>query len=302
MRTSRYTPKLDDEPFGFSPQRRDLLQILNRHRYARKPFLQALTGAHPSSLKVMLRRLTARNFLAIPRQTQNIFRKVIYELGAEGEKYLREIEAFEDSPLLINTRRNEGHRDISHQLMVDETLMSIELALRDLPTLRLVEWHEVIDADLKSPFRIPSSITFKGKTQWFTDETPLSPDGFFGIEHNGDYGRFYMLECDRATEPLTRNSEGTSIRKMLLKYKKFFDEKGYETRFELPNMFMLFLTTDVKRMQSVIKLAQELECSNRFLFKAVPSFLGEIIDPEPAPYILTDPWLRTNGEPFSLLQ
>ena len=157
---------------------------------------------------------------------------------------------------------------------------------------------------MEKPLSLKTSITHTfervGKTPFLgRSERATEPDQLFGIDYGGGY-RFFALEADRGTEPLTRPdlNQNSTLRK-LLAYKDIIARRSYMSQWGIPNLFPLFVTTAIERADNMVALAQSIfpDGSNVLLFKAIPGFRAYLRTPPLLPALFSDPYLRV-GEPF----
>ncbi len=179
--------------------------------------------------------------------------------------------------------------------MICEALASLELGARANHALRLIGWREILgrapDTTRASPapFRIP--VPSGGY---------LVPDGLFGIEYSSagtkSY-RFFALEADRGTMPVTRsNPKQTSYLRKLAAYREIIARHGHKTHLGLPNLLVLTLTASQERMAEIIGRLQGEQGDNAtFLFGAVND--GATRSPMP---LLTAAWQRAGCPPLRI--
>lgn len=153
-----------------------------------------------------------------------------------------------------------------HDLFAGCFTASLELQTKALVSRDRIFSHERCPvATRKAPFSIPLD----------TGDT-LIPDDLFGLEFEPRKFRFFALEVDRATERInTTKMMGQSIARKVAAYQQLFETRGYNARYGLPNMSVLFATTSKARMKSMlIYIRQQVpeRLHARFLFKVFPTF------------------------------
>lgn len=178
-----------------------------------------------------------------------------------------------------------GHAD--HQLMTACVTANIELeAIK--AGVRYISQEEMLAGPRcpqstkgeKYPTSLPVSITysFPKKNGTWTDtwKGPTIPDQVFGLAYGNTGVRFFALEADRGTEPITRqNLQDNSILRKILSYKDIMIRGEYKIRYGVPNLFPLFVTTAEDRVENMLAQARTLYTngSNFILFKAASGFL-----------------------------
>ena len=276
-----------------------IFSYLERYRYLRSTYLFVLAGgASKTRFQERLGDLFHEGYLLRPEQQWQTAdarsQPAIHEIAGKGEcisrahGYPAGVRA-----TFLGTR---AHRQFAHSVMICECLASIELATRENPNLRFVPWGEIL---ARAPEHVRSDpIPFR-----FASPTgAVVPDGLFGIEYRDTDGgtkyRFFALEVDRGTMPVTRTSQyQTSYAAKLGAYQKIISDKFYSTWLGLPNLFVLTITTsDARCRQMAQVVAQHCE---RLLFLFKP--IGENALRTPTPSLLTDPWIQVGHGLFSLV-
>lgn len=188
-----------------------------------------------------------------------------------------------------------AHRQFRHSLMICEMLASLELVCRS-SGLRFITWPEILarapeaTQQLPVPFQIP--IPSGGY---------LVPDGLFGIEYgilNSQTAyRFFALEVDRGTMPISRSGVGqTSYLRKLAAYREIVAQQIHRTRWGIPNLLVPTVTTSQTRLSEIIRRRDPEARSPAFLFKAVEE--RESVRPFAA--LLLAPWERSGLPPLTI--
>ena len=284
---------------------RDLVifELLERYRYLRSTFIHAFVGgASETRFKERLGDLYHEGgYLDRPKEQWQFanarYMPVIYETTEKARRVLSEYGSPDGGHGEAMAR---GHRQFAHTLMACEVLASIELAAIADPNLRYISSQEILakapEATRNSlhPFRIPchqsGAVTF------------IVPDGLFGLEYLSDGKksyRFFALEVDRATMPVTRtNRDQTSYLAKLLAYRQVLAHQTYKAHLGLPNFFVLTATISEQHQQSTMSALQnETGGSTAFLFKVLRQrgALCEMSKPDLS--IPRGPWERVGHPP-----
>lgn len=299
----------------------ELFKLLNRYHYLRSNFLYAFLGGNSETwFKGRLGDLYHDGrYINRPEQQWQFANSrhmpVIYELDTKGEQVLREYGLWHnDSPLLKNGRMG-AYRQFAHQLMICDCMASMELGVREDPSLRFISWREILakapekTRNADNPFEIPVSIThtFPGTGQTHSANIRIVPDGLFGLEYEYEGQksyRFFALEADRSTMPIVRsNLQQTSYLKKILAYRQIATQNLPRTFLGLPNLLVLNVTTNEQHMENILSLLSGLTAgqgSKLFLFKTL-STLGDFRRaPAPTSHILTAPWRRAGCGDFHI--
>lgn len=299
----------------------ELFKLLNRYHFLRSNFLYAFLGGNSETrFKERLGHLYHDGrYINRPEQqwqfANSRYMPVIYELDDRGEQVLRERGLIHcDSPLLKRGRTG-AYRQFAHQLMICDCMASMELGVRQDRGLRFISWQEIVakapesTRKLDNPFAIPVSISHAfprtGAVQ--RADIKIVPDGLFGLEYTRDGSkayRFFALEADRNTQPVTRSDlQQTSYLRKILAYRQLSAQGIHKSYLGLPNLFVLTVTTNEPHMTSIMSLVKELAIEGKsklFLFKTMSS-LGDFEKaPAPTAHLLTDQWPRVGYEAFRI--
>lgn len=325
-RRSRLRRAATDKRLQITERDIEVLRLLGRYRYLRSSHLHALAGgqSHKRFIERLGHLYHEGGYIDRPaQQWQAInarYMPAVYELGDAGERLLAGLGMVDRSlsPLLRKGRQG-AVRQYRHDLMICDILASIEIGTRANRGLRLVSWPEIF-ANPKmpeatrmaaNPFALPVSVTYtcsrtNALERW---DKPLVPDAVFGIEYSSDGPktyRFFALEADRNTEPVVRSSLlQTSYLRKLLQYREVAAQRTYLTRFGLPNLLVLTVTTNEQHLRNIMELAGTLAGgagNPTFLFKTMPSLDSLEKAPVPTPEILTAPWQRVRHADFRIDQ
>ncbi len=302
----------------------EIFRLLGRYRYLRSTHLFALTGG--KSKKRFVERLGhlyhEGGYLNRPaQQWQAInarYMPAVYELGDAGRRVLEHHGARHDGTAFRSPHgRPSVARQYHHELMICDIISSIEIGVRADPNLRFISWREILaspkmpEATRNSahPFAVPVLVSYacpRTKNTYRCDK-PLIPDALFGIEYakNGQKGyRFFALEADRNTEPAFRGDlQQTSYLRKILQYREIVARSIYKTRWGLPNLLVLNVTTNDRHMQNLMRLVEEVTGgtgSTCLLFKTMPSLASLEQAPLPTSHMLAAPWQRVAYEQLYL--
>ena len=135
----------------------------------------------------------------------------------------------------------------------------------------------------------------------------IVPDGLFGLEYTREGSkayRFFALEADRNTQPVTRSDlQQTSYLRKILAYRQLSIQGIHKSHLGLPNLLVLTVTTNEAHMTHIMSLVRDLATEGKsklFLFKTMSSVGDFRKAPEPTARMLTDAWLRVGYEEFRI--
>ncbi|MHA7820273.1 MAG: replication-relaxation family protein [Erythrobacter sp.] len=191
-----------------------------------------------------------------------------------------------------------------HNHMVACITASIELACLSRPDIRYIPQSAILaraNAELRWKTNIADQAT--GKTY----PKDLLPDAVFGLEYrtpSGSRFRFFAIEADRATEPLTSgNFNRKSFERHLQQYAEYIERGEYQKHLNLTApMLVLNITTSEARAERMLALTQELFPSgnNYQLVATWEAFGTPFAPPHPKHALLLDAWSRSGLPPLRL--
>jgi hypothetical protein len=108
------------------------------------------------------------------------------------------------------------------------------------------------------------------------DVPHVEPDDLFGLQYAGGGYRFFAVEIDRNTESI-RSSRGakSTIARKISAYEAVLRMRCYATRFGIPNLTVLFATTNAEHLARVKDFARKqlaAEYQRKLLLKAFTDF------------------------------
>lgn len=288
-RRSRMTRTRSGKRLMLTERDIELFRWLRRYRYLRSTYLHAFVGgASATRFKERLGDLFHEGYLDRPaRQWEFADARsapVVYEIGEPARRILTELGAESGERTLLS---GGAHRQFLHANMICECLASIELATRCRSDLRFIPWAEIVG---KMPSTTAQSAT---PNKLPVAQDAIIPDGLFGIEYTSDGQkayRFFALEVDRGTMPISRTRAGqTSYLGKLLLYRQILDGRLYRSHWGIPNLFVLTLTLNEGRAEEILRhaLGRFGECP-LFLLKAAQQVQLRTASDR----LLVEPWRR----------
>lgn len=305
---------------SFTERDLEILRLLNRYRFLRSTHLHVLAGG--KSHKRFVERLgDLYHEIGIinrpPQQWQAInarYMPAVYELGEPGRRILAQYGPAGKNGMCPaqKTPRGSG-RQFHHELMVCDILSSIEIGVRANPDLRFIPWTEILASpkmpeamrESVRPMSVKVAVTYSmpRSKKVLRCDRPLDPDALFGLEYTAGGQkryRFFALEADRNTEPVTRGDlHQSSYLRKILQYREIAARSIYKSQWGLPNLFVLNVTVSQRREQNIMRLVDELTGGKgipSLLFKTMPSLASLEKAPLPEPDMLTEAWHRAGQD------
>jgi hypothetical protein len=267
----------------------EIFRILENYRYLRSTYIHAFVGgASATRFKERLGDLFHEGYIDRPGQQWEYadarYRPAVYEAGKGSKLALR---AHETDLVNQGSSSNWAGRQFLHTLMCCEVMASLELAIRSQSHLRFIAWPEIqAHAADKAQAALPP-FRLAMPTGGY-----LVPDGVFGIEYQTDGAktyRFFAIEADRGTMPITRSKPGqTSYLGKLAAYSEIVERQVYKTSWGIPNLLVLTVTNSHERLSGMVGKLGNGAGGQGFLFKSLD---GCALN-RPVPNLLSDPWMR----------
>ncbi len=291
-----------------TPTKRDLAWFSMIHEHGPLPssYLHNLTGVEWRSEKRAKERLTdlfneantphGGPYLTRPlqqfRTIDSRYNELVYDLAPAAEKALKEAGLWR-----LHAVRPTG--PWLHAHMVACITASIELATRGRSDLSYIPGWRVLEragAVLRYPVTIAESSAKHPTTR------DLIPDALFGLEYHTDKGsrfRFFVVEADRATEPLRSGDWGRkSFLRSLAQYHAYIESGVYRKHLNLTApLLVLNMATSEARARKMIEVAERFPSGwlPYQLFQTWEEFGGVWRPQRARSNLLIEPWLRAGS-------
>jgi hypothetical protein len=275
----------------------EIFRALARYRYLRSTYLHAFAGgASETRFKERLGDLFHEGYVDRPEKQWEcagaLHMPVIHELGERARQVLSDHGASDEARTFL---ASGTHRQFAHSILTCECLASIELATTASVHLRFVPWSEILarapaaTQASPQPYRLPIA------------NDAVVPDGLFGLEYDSagkKTYRFFALEVDRATMPVSRtDARKTSYLAKLASYRHIIAAQTYRTHWGIPNLFVLTVTTSEAHLEAIMRaFADQPDGRSVFLFKAVDAQALT----KPVTELLLEPWQRVGLVSFPI--
>lgn len=308
-RRSRTRPQPTGKKITLQPADLLWLRKLAEHGPLSSSFLLAYTKPLRRSDKRSLERLTdlfnedrtgngGAYLTRPPQQFRTIdsrYNQLVYDLTPAGR------DALQETGVRCGLSNRSG--PWLHRHMVAATTASVELATLTRPDLSYISQWQILDrADTEPAF----PVSFKDPATGRSVERKLIPDALFGLAYHGPDGerfRFFAVECDRATEPLTSSTwNRKSWRRHLHQYAAYVEAGAYRRHLKLTApLLVLNVTTNEARCNTLMAAtAREKGATPYQLFQAWTAFGTIWRPPSPNQELLTGAWLRAGCEGFGI--
>ncbi len=288
---------------------RDLLWLEKLHQHGPLPtsYLLAYTAALRASNKRQKERLsdlfheenTAHGGAYLDRPPQQFatlkagFNQLVHQVTPAGLKALKQANLAHDA--------GAHHGPWVHRHMVACVTSSIELATLARSDVSFIPQHQILeraDATLSWPVQI------KDRASDQLVRKDLKPDALFGLIYHADAGdrfRFFVVEADRGTEPVSsRNWNRKSFERHLAQYEAYVAGGRYKQHLNLTaNLLVLNVVPDPQRLELMRRQTQrQLGACTYQLFQTFSKFAVPWRPPEPNHALLESAWLRVEYTDF----
>lgn len=280
------TSKLKRKParaIQLTKRDKDIILALHRYRFLTTEHLQKLTGTESRwGINARLRLLYDHKYVDRPQAQKALYshadkRPVIYALGNKGLEFVKGRYSLFKTSKQYHTEKNRRVREhyIEHILGISDFMVSIETMCRNSDQYELIEPQMILNRSpvqtqrSRYPFRWKTRIKHNGESY----EIAITPDYIFGIKNRErDTERFYFVEIDRGTMPVTRRDMNqTSFQRKILSYADTYERGLVKRRFGLNGFQVLTVTTSEARIKAIqdaiVNLPIKPFSANTFLFR-----------------------------------
>ena len=306
QRRNRYRPSSTDKRVTLKDRDRVWLEFIARHGPQPSHFLHAVTEKMHPSAKATRMRLTdlasetntphGEVYLVRPAAQQQIDnarnKPLIYDLSEAGWDAIEKSRA--------ETTRVSG--PLRHQVMVACTTASIELACRERPNVSYIPASQILGG-VRS-LGVDLAIEYSGRPQ----RHRLVPDQLFALAYRtpaGTHYRAFVVECDRATEPVTSpNPARKSYLRSFLEYRTFIGNNLYKAHYGLksPLLVLNVMTSRQRQKQFQLLVLRHAPQGNAYmLFKTVEAFGTSFTPDSVVTRFLFEPWERSGMDAIRLM-
>ena len=151
---------------------------------------------------------------------------------------------------------------VEHQIEVVNFQVALQRAVAQRSDLRLISAEEMNTAASRrqmpasrAPFSLRAKLSHRGTVR----EISVVPDFVFGLQSAKGERRNFMVESDRGTMPIRRSDlDQTSFEGKMRVYLAGHAAKQHERQFGWKNFRVLTVTTDERRMRSMLDALRQI--------------------------------------------
>jgi hypothetical protein len=286
----------------------EIIRHIARHRFLRSTHIAALVGRSLDRTNDRLERLFHAAYVDRPRAQLDRFpvgsAPMLYALANRGARLLRQTDGLTFPNIEWSRKNREVHRPfIEHHIEIVNFEVGLRRAVAQRNDLGLVPSEDLNSAASRrqmptpgSPFRFRAKLPHRGRLI----DAGVVPDFVFGLQFLAGPRWNYAVEIDRGTMPVRRSDlEQTSIERKMRVYVAAHAAKQHQRQFGWKNFRTLIVTTDHRRIRTMLDAAQQLPMrggpgASLFWF-ATFADIAQAADP------LSVEWCDGTGRPTRLL-
>ena len=278
---------------ALTPRDLTIFRLLSLYRFLRSTYLYAFVGgASETRFKERLGDLFHEGYLDRPdqqwRYAEARCQPTVHSVGEGAKRALLDSgRSADDARTFLGV---SAQRQFQHAMLICDVLASIELATQTLRSVRFIPWGEISSRAAQTRHAASFVLAIPNST------SSIVPDGLFGLEYSSSSGRksyrFFALEIDRATMPVSRQSSSqTSYAAKLGAYRQILAGQVFKSQLGVPNLNVLTLTTNEVHLRTILaSLGPPARENAAFLFKALPGALSR-----PNVALLCEAWSRLDA-------
>jgi len=238
----------------------EILLHIHRHRFLRSDHVTSLLPGSERQILRRLQRLYHHGYLERPRCQIDYYhsgsRRMVYGIGMKAAKLLNQETSIRRSPPDWQYRKRIGRLFLEHALLISDFMVRLEIACRKCQGIRLLTEDDLNLPDSvqvgRNPFRWRVSIPGG-------PDCTVIPDRVFGLEQTDGTRTWFVLEADRGTMPVTRQSlERSSFRRKMLAYQTTWAQQLHH-QFGWQRFRVLTITTGAERIRAMIEACRRLK-------------------------------------------
>jgi hypothetical protein len=305
-RLPRFRRASEPPAFRLTDDDVEIVRQLARHRFLRSTHIAALVGRSIDRTNDRLSCLFHAGYVDRPRAQLDYYptsgsAPLVYALADRGARLLIERDGVEFANVEWSRKNREvGRPFIEHQLAIVDFYVALEQGVRARSDIRLISPAEIMTAlpersrNTRNPFSLKVKVSQRGVVR----ERTIIPDLVFGLALPDRSVRYFMVEIDRGTMPVTRsNFMQTSFEQKMRAYLIAHAAKQHERHFGWKTFRVLTVTTDHRRTESMMEALRALRVPHS---PGATLFLFATADELRTGDSLAHTWRDSNGREVSL--
>ena len=265
-RRKRFLRSATPIPMQLTERDLQLLAHVARHRFLSSAQLAALDGGSPQNVLRCLRALFDHGYLDRPKaQLAGVPiegpQAMVYGLAPKGARALREYRhRFGGEGDWTEKNKRAGAIFINHTLAVATFMTALEISCRARSDVDLICEQEII-ANAPGQTRVAREpLRWVVRPERGRNEIwSVVPDGLFALSFADRTASYFLLEIDRGTIPIVRNTlDHRSIARKLATYYEGWRIGRHVEQFGVKQMRVLMLTSSAARMNNMLSVVDDL--------------------------------------------
>lgn len=183
-----------------------------------------------------------------------------------------------------------------HKFMIASFTASMELACMARSDVEYIPQWKILE---RAHTTLEADVSYVDSASGKPVQKRLKPDALFGLEyrsHGRSRYRFFVVEADRATEPLTTKTfNRKSARRSFSQYRAYIEQGLYKQHLKLtaPLLVLNVTTSEIRRNALLKALLSGTPAGNDYmLFQHWDAFSAPPSVPKPNPFLLDGSWQR----------
>jgi hypothetical protein len=306
-RRPRFQRTLDRPTLQLTPRDIEILRAVTTHRFLRSASIALLIDGPAKKIIERVGQLYYAGYLERPPAQLEYYRAgggsscIVYAIANRGAQVLIEHDGREAADVDWSRKNTQAtRRFILHTLAVADVAVALALATREQPTFSLQHLNQLIALMPPATRALRQPLKWRVKVKHNNQplvEVGVVPDLAFAVTYEDGGRRCFLVECDRGTMPVERETlKQTSIVKKLLAYETGRKQRLHHKQFSWQNFRVLVITNTPERaanIRAAIMRNPTLKASPLFLVADKPNL--DIAD------ILKHHWLDAYGKTHTLV-
>jgi hypothetical protein len=269
FRRPRFRRVSEPPAFRLTDDDVEIIRQVARHRFLRSTHIAVLVGRSIDRTNDRLSRLFHAAYLDRPRAQLDYYpasgsSPFVYALADRGAHLLIERDGIDFANVEWSRKnRQAGRPFLEHQLEIMDFYVGLECSVRARADVQLIHPDALVAAfpeqriTARNSFTLRAALSHRGVKH----EIAVVPDFAFGLKLANGSRRYFMVEIDRGTMPVSRSDifKQTSFEEKMRAYLAAHAAKQHERQFGWKNFRVLTITTDERRMRTMMEALRQLQ-------------------------------------------
>lgn len=276
-RRKRFERSVMPPPMQLTQRDLRLLAFVGQSRFRSSAHLALLDAGSEQKVLRRLRALFDHGYLDRPKQQLATLlaegpRKMVYALAPKGARALREYGSYlNGAGDFTEKNKRAGSIFIEHTLAIADFMTSLELSCRAHTDVELIREPDIIASAPEKTRLAREPLRWVVRAPEARNELwSVVPDGLFALSFADCTAAYFLLEIDRGTIPIVRNShDHRSISRKLEIYFQGWRAHRHVEQLGVKQLRVLFVTESAERVRNMLSAVDQVtggKGSNFFLF------------------------------------